>query len=385
MNFSTPPHVSSTGFAEDVTSSTPTAAVIPNEMYTIPFVLSIVSLLGSAIVLVTFASSKKLRTFLLQPVLLMIFFDALASVGNVLMFVPPIVGWDSMESFSPMMCTVVGAVLGNMAQQASILFYLCVVVNMMMTIYRKSAEETTEDFRRFMSRAVFIETVLVGLYCVGSTLCLLLLDAFGAINKTSEKYECWIKADHTYARLVLYVPLIITMVVAAGALSFIYLQGSRRMMPEAWRYTSRRIMLFVVVFLCLWTGPTIFRMYELADQKYMPPDWLLIFVKAMYGVNGLVNSLVWTTSKPFLEVYRQSERCFCCSTGESSERGAGGGNGGNGGSGRLSSNYDRRKSSGYSGTSSINLDAGREEDTHSSYLLSAAAAEADYTALENDM
>jgi uncharacterized membrane protein YgcG len=376
----------------------PSASVKLNDQYIVPFVLSVVSLLGSTVVLLTFASAKRLRTFLLQPVLLMILFDAFASVGNILMFLPPIVGWDSMDTWNPLACSLIAAILGNLAQQLSILFYLCVVINMIITMTRKSTEETTEDFRRYMSRAVFLETIVVGVYCLGSSSYLYIIGAFGAVDQSSERYECWIKQDFQLYRLVLYVPLIATMLIAAASLLFIWLHGARRMMPEAWRYTSRRIMLFVVVFLCLWTVPTIFRMYELASPNYSPPDWLLITVKTLYGVNGLVNSFVWTSSRPFLDVYRKSRWCRVCCHGGPGNRtpllssssllddGGGGGSGhsSGGGSGRVSNSYDanrrfqkNRHSSGtgslYSGTSSINL--GRDIDEEEDVDVASVAAD----------
>ena len=220
----------------------------------------------------------------------------------------------SINDWSPLSCSIVGAILGNMAQQCSILFYLSVVINMLITMTTGFGNGSTDDFRKFMSLAVRIETALVIVYCFLSTLYLYVIGAFGAVNSTSERYECWIKSDHGVYRLVLYVPLMLTMVAAAGSLLFIWLQGSRRMMPEAWRYTSRRIMLFVIVFLILWTIPTIFRMYELTNRNYHASDWLLITVKGLYGVNGLVNTFVWASSRPFVDVYRKSvwcQRCFC--------------------------------------------------------------------------
>tara|TARA_B110000211_G_C13973507_1_gene506092 strand:- start:63 stop:974 length:912 start_codon:yes stop_codon:yes gene_type:complete len=240
----------------------------------------------------------------------MILFDFLTSMGNVIMFLPPVLGAAPLGQSSPVACSVLAATLGNAAQQASILFYLCVVINMLLTMIRKSTEETTENFRKFISNAVIVETICVGVYVVSSTSYLAGMGAFGAVNQNSERFECWINIP--WGRLFLYVPLMITMFVAAGSLLFIYLQGSRRMMPAAWKYTSRRIMLFVVVFLCLWTVPTICRVYEIVQPDWDAPDWLLIVVKTLFGLNGLVNALVWTTSRPFLNVY-MTESCCCYS------------------------------------------------------------------------
>ena len=83
---------------------------------------------------------------------------------------------------------------------------------------------------------------------------------------------------------------------------------------SSFRYTSRRIMLFVVVFLVLWTCPTIFRMHEMffgvPPTGY--PKWLLTTVKCLFGLNGLMNCLVWTTSRPFQVVYERTRCCCCC-------------------------------------------------------------------------
>ena len=212
-----------------------TPASLFDNTLVLPFALSVISLLGSCVVLVTFAFARELRTFLLQPVLLMIFFDALTSIGNVVMFSPPVFGWHPLDKASPNGCVWLAAILGNMSQQASILFYLCVVVNMFLTMTRHAAEETREQFRRFIWRAVFRETILVGFYCVLSTGVVAKLGAFGPVNSKFEKYECWIKSEHPYARLVLYLPLMITMCVATGALLYIWKSSSSRMMPEAWR------------------------------------------------------------------------------------------------------------------------------------------------------
>ena len=86
-------------------------------------------------------------------------------------------------------------------------------------------------------------------------------------------------------------------------------------LPPSFRYTSRRIMLFVVVFLVLWTCPTFFRMHEMfvgAPPKTGYPKWLLTTVKCLFGLNGLMNCLVWTTSRPFQVVYERTRCCCCC-------------------------------------------------------------------------
>ena len=82
---------------------------------------------------------------------------------------------------------------------------------------------------------MFRETILVGFYCVLSTGYLWVLGALGPVNSKSEKYECWIESKFRYARLVLYLPLMITMCVATGALLYIWKSSSSRMMPEAWK------------------------------------------------------------------------------------------------------------------------------------------------------
>ena len=286
-------------------------SLTPDDMYYLPFVFSVISVLGSSVVLLTFASARQLRTLLLRPVLLMVLFDFFTSIGNVIMFLPPIMGNFPLGVTHPIGCSWLAAVFGNMAQEASVLFYLCVVINLVLTMTRKSSEETTDNFQKRISRAVFLEQIFVAIYCFSSTIWLFIYGAFGAVNKDTERFECWIKYEYRWSRLFLYAPLMITMVVAACSLSYIWFTQSNKMMPAAWKYTSRRIMLFVVVFLVLWTVPTIVRMHELVSSNaWKASDGLLVVTKVGISLNGLVNAMVWTTSSSFLKVYRSKNCCY---------------------------------------------------------------------------
>ena len=42
-------------------------SLTPDDMYYLPFVFSVISVLGSSVVLLTFASARQLRTLLLRP------------------------------------------------------------------------------------------------------------------------------------------------------------------------------------------------------------------------------------------------------------------------------------------------------------------------------
>ena len=260
--------------------------------YAVTWSVALLSLIGSSILVFSFARSPQLRAPLLRPIFLIAVFDFIWASCGVISFYPALASnlttSPPIYESSPIGCQLL-AWFVEVAVAVSCTMQSCVALNMLLAFglpghrYKRficcGRRTMTADV--MLERVVRWELVCVPLFWVTVATVLATLGWFGPVSE-EEPYECWI--DMAVAPngviFLFYTNIVFAMLFSLGTLWWVWRVGSRRLCPKGWARTRRRLVLWVLVFTLLWVFPSIKRISDAmkADDE-VSPTWLNVLHK----------------------------------------------------------------------------------------------------------
>ena len=125
-------------------------------------------------------------------------------------------------------------------------------------------------------------------------------DTYGYVtNPNGPEFECWIK-NSSY-QLCLYIPVSIYLLFSICLMIYCIYAGYKKQLSTL----HVRIICFTIVFVIVWIGPVIDRVYSVLQVHQTTPDipqFIVWWHDIGLGSSGWTNALVWGTSNLWNEL-----------------------------------------------------------------------------------
>ncbi|KAI9105589.1 slime mold cyclic AMP receptor-domain-containing protein [Phlyctochytrium arcticum] len=258
---------------------------------------SILSIAGSLAILYSYASRRNLRTPSLQMVAVM----AICDLGFAAKFLGAgifaFVGDMGQTWTGTALCHVSGHA-GQFFALSSVLWNGVISLNLYFLLSRPRIYKPKKWTRYYH--------LFVWGFCLFSAVLLAAKDQIGF----TEDGTCWISGKRSPYRLLFYLPLFFSFVVAIFAVGY----ATHRMDAcNPTRRTTRkrgslvRVYLVTIVFVLVWVWSIIFRSVAFASET--PPPLWLVYVQAFFlGSQGFFNAIAWGVSLLFTSAARAHTR-----------------------------------------------------------------------------
>lgn len=201
-------------------------------------------------------------------------------------------------------CEVQGFI-SNVAGTGSLLWYLVIAVHALLAL----AGENVAVNLLYLKRYQPYYHVFVWGYSLSASLLVFAVGEYGSAGDGS----CWIRGDRDPLRLLFYLPLACTFVVASVLLWRVrkLRVGFERVGAVSAAGSFSRMILFVIAFFVVWSSSFVLRVYNIFS-KADPPAALLVIHRCCISSCGFVNCVIWLTSPAFARLHMAIRRCCPC-------------------------------------------------------------------------